>query len=153
MTPDDLRNTLLQREGLKLDFKREYKLGKTPPSGVDLQKWKQFLEAQWDEFIKDILALTNGNVGTSEEVGTLVIGAGDDREILPDGTRPLFDASHLQLTSKQVLEKVNAACYPPIKEILYEELEIDGKVLAVITIPPTAVVHETTRRLKTKRGT
>jgi 3-methyladenine DNA glycosylase AlkC len=152
MIPDELRAILSQREGLKLDFKREYKFSKTPPSNVTKQKWKEFVDGQWDEFIKDVLALTNGNVGTSEESGMLIIGAGDDRDLQPDGTRPLFDMRHLELTSKHILEKVNSTCYPPIPNILYEEIELDEKVIGVVTIPPTTSVHETTRRLTPKKG-
>jgi len=93
MTPEELRSLIGKEEGLKLDFKREYKLQPKPPEGVNPQEWKQFVKGQWDEFIKDILALTNGNFGTVKDAGFLIIGVGD--QLLPDGTRQLYDTSYL----------------------------------------------------------
>ncbi len=150
MTPEELRLLLRKPEGLKLDFKREYKLNAEPPTGTNKQKWKQYSDGQWDEFIKDILALTNGNVGTAHQAGQLVIGAGD--ELLPDGIRPLYDSKDLRLTRRQVLEKVNSACAPPIPDLQCDAVELDGKTLWVITIPPSPHVHETTRELRTTKG-
>lgn len=149
MSPDELQKILSQREGLKLDFKREYKLNDMPPVGANEQQWNVFVKGQWDEFIKDILALANGNIGTAEQAGVLVIGADD--KLLPDGTRQLHDASYLQLTPQQILAKVNSACDPPIPDIQCEHVLLDAKNIFVITIPPTPYVHETTRQLeKTK---
>ena len=59
---------------------------------------------------------------------------------------------HLQLKSQQIIETVNRACYPPIADIVCEEIDLDGKFIVVITIPPSSVVHETTRKLKTVKG-
>jgi hypothetical protein len=81
MTPDELRKLIAQKEGLKLDFKREYKFHDPNP---------KVSHGQHDEFVKNILALTNGNVGVAEQSAHLVIGAGN--ELRPDGSRELFDA-------------------------------------------------------------
>lgn len=147
MTPDELRALLSQRENLKLDFKREYHLSQTRPPGVSEKDWSKLTTGQRHELIKDILALTNGNFGTAEDPGYLIIGAEDDKYLQPDGTRPLFDVSHLQLTSTGLLQMVNEACYPPLPDILCERIEIDGKTLIAITIPPSPHVHETTKPL------
>jgi hypothetical protein len=53
MTEVELQQILSQHEGLKLDFKREYKLSKSPPLGTAQQDWSKFINGQWDEFIKD----------------------------------------------------------------------------------------------------
>src|SRR5438309_11562100 len=113
MTPEELRYLLSQSEGLKLDFKREYHLDKTPPPGIDGQLWTKFVAGQRHEFIKDILALTNGNVGTADQPGYLIIGAGDDKLIQPPEERPLFDTRSFQISSSDVLQLINAACHPP----------------------------------------
>jgi len=137
---DDLEITQLlsQEEGLKLDFKREYELNHPD---------RKVRAAKWNEFIKDILALTNGNVGTASQTGHLVIGAGDI--LRPDGTRELFDVRKqgLKLSRQQIIEKVNACCHPPISDLFYSKVEVEGTWLAVIEIPPSPFVHETTRRL------
>lgn len=150
MTPEELRQIISQDEGLKLDFKRKYDLNKTPPDGTDQQKWVRYINGQWDEFIKDIIAVTNGNVGTSEQMGLLIIGA--DNELLPDGTRALYDISDLQLTTQQIIAKVNSACIPPIPDIHFERVVLDGRSLCVITVPPSPYVHETSRQLTITKG-
>ena len=77
----------MQEEDLKLDFKREYKLSKTLPAGTNRQDWNRFIQGQWDEFIKDILALTHSNVGIAQKSGHLIIGAAD--ELLPEMEKSL----------------------------------------------------------------
>jgi hypothetical protein len=148
MTPEELRDLLSQQEGLKLDFKREFHLDKTPPPGIDGQLWTKFVAGQRHEFIKDILALANGNVGTADQPGYLVIGAGDDKLIQPPDGRPLFDMRSLQISSPDLLQLINAACSPPLPDIQCENIELDGKILVVITIPPTPYVHETNQQLR-----
>jgi hypothetical protein len=152
MTSEELRNLLSQREGLKLDFKREYHLSKTPPPSANPNDWSKLVTGQRHELIKDILALTNGNVGTADEPGYLIIGAGDDEFLRPDGTRPLFDMGHIQLTSAGLLQMVNDACYPPLPDILCEKLDLDGKTIVAITIPPSPHVHEISKSLNCVGG-
>jgi len=150
MTPDKVWAILSQPEGLKLDFKREYKLTKVPPQGTDQQQWTNFVNGQWDEFIKDVIALTNGNVGTATQAGILVIGADD--HLQPDGSRQLYDTSYLQLTTQQIMAKVNAACDPPIPNIHYDQVALDGRVITIVSIPPSPYLHETSRQLNTTTG-
>lgn len=150
MTPEELRNTISQPEGLKLDFKREYKLNSPTSAETDKQTWNEFIKGQWDEFIRDILALANGNVGASRQTGQLVIGVDD--VLLPDGTRNLFDTLDLHLEASQILAAVNSACDPPIADIFLERFVIDGKSICVISIPPSPYIHETTRQLNITKG-
>ncbi|MFC1878914.1 tetratricopeptide repeat protein [Chloroflexota bacterium] len=150
MTPEELKEILRQPEGLKLDFKKEFKLNSYPPTGTDKQKWKSFVDGQWGEFIKDILGLTNGNVGTAGQPGYLVIGAGDD--LKEDGSRELFDTSDLDIDEGKIIDKVNSACDPPLPRIHCEKVKVDNTFLTVITIPPTPYVHETSRDLQTTTG-
>lgn len=146
MRPEDLRELLKQPEGLKLDFKREYKFLKPRPDGTDKQQWNLYVQGQWDEFIKDILALTNGNVGVANQTAYLIIGVGD--KLSPDGTRELFDTSDMVFNNKQIVAKVNQACSPAIPDIRVNRVEIEGKTITVIEIPPSPHLHETTRDLE-----
>jgi hypothetical protein len=150
MTSEELLELLERPEGLKLDFKREYKLSSTPPSGVDRQEWNRLVNGQWDELIKDVIALTNGNVGTAGESGFLVIGADD--ELPARGARKIYDISHLNLTTQQVLARVNSACDPPLSDIVCESVTQAGKQVYVITIPFSPHFHETSRRLVIRKG-
>jgi hypothetical protein len=150
MTPEELHQILLLPEGLKLDFKREYKLNSQPTTGVDKQKWNQLVKGQWDELIKDVIALTNGNSGTVGQDAFLIVGV-DDK---PDSTgmRPLHDTSYLKITSQQIMAKVNDACDPPIPEILCVRVELSSKNILVIKIPPSPHLHETKRQLNIFKG-
>ena len=139
-----------QPEGLKSRLQARIQMSNTPPAGNDKQKWQTFVDRQWDEFIKDILALTNGNVNAANLDGLLVIGAGD--ALFPDGTRELFDASGLQLAAQQIQVKVNSACHPPVPDIHCEQISLDGKTLWVVSIPPSPYLHETNRDLRTVKG-
>jgi hypothetical protein len=49
MTPEELSQILVRPEGLKLDFKREYKLSSQPPAGVDKQEWKQLVKRMFEK--------------------------------------------------------------------------------------------------------
>jgi HEAT repeat protein len=138
MDQGDLRRLIAQTEGLKLDFKRRYEFNHHNP---------KVRRGQWDEFIKDVLALTNGNVGVANQTAYLVIGVGDEPS--PDGIRALFDMRGLGLTNTQMLDRVNSACRPPLPDIHCEIVDLEGKAIVVVTIPPSPHLHETTRRLET----
>lgn len=127
-----LAKLLSQPEGLKLEFKREYQLNHSD---------------RWNEFIKDVLSLTNGNVGTVGQPGYLIIGADD--ELKPDGTRDAFDIreNKLQLSQQTILQKVNSACHPPIPDLRYHEIQHNGSWYIVIEIPPSPHVHELSKHL------
>jgi hypothetical protein len=150
MTPEELRALLSHGEDIKLDFKREYKLSKNAPPGCNRQRWAEFVNGQWDEFIKDIIALANGNVGAADRAAHLVIGADDC--LLPDGTRQLYDMADWQVTEQQALARVNSTCQPPLPQLLIERVVVDDKTIVVVTVPPSPYLHETTRQLATKKG-
>ena len=138
MNSQQLRQLISQPEGLKLDFKRELHKLKDPN--------KDYAKQQRDEFIRDILSLTNGNFNTADQTGYLIIGVGD--ELRSDGTRDLFDVSN-PLIPKQILQRVNFACDPPIPDVHCEKVEIDGKNIFVVSIPPSPHLHRTIRDLTT----
>ncbi len=150
MNTEELREILCQPESIKLDFKRHYHLNKVPPLGTDKQLWIAYTEGQWDEFIKDVIALTNGNVGTAHMVARLIIGVSDTFN--PGKIRETFDASHVRLSAQQIIAKVNSVCEPPISNIVHEELDLDGKTIHIVTILPSPHVHEIKRQLKVVKG-
>ena len=150
MTPEELQKLIAQDEDIKLDFKREYHLDKMYSGSMNRQDWVTYVNGQWDEFIKDILSLTNGNVGVPNKSGFLIIGV-DDKKMM-NGSRSLYDMSHLNITASQILSKVNGSCQPPIPQISLERVVINQKTIIVITIPPSPYVHETNRQLSIKKG-
>lgn len=150
MSPSELQDLLSRKEGLKLEFKKEYKLYEIPPGTTDRNLWSGYVKGQWDELIKDIIALANGNVGTAGEDGFLIVGVDDD---LPaSGIRRLYDTSHLTITDQQILAKVNSVCDPPIPNISCETVQIEDKQVLVINIKTSPYLHETSRKLETTKG-
>ncbi|MFM2431398.1 MAG: hypothetical protein RLZZ511_2611 [Cyanobacteriota bacterium] len=139
-------------ESSKLDFKlkmHEIKLVR-PTEQSDIREWTNNKEMQWAELVKDLVSLVNGNVGTWDKTGYLIVGAGD--EIRPDGTRHLQDVVSDELpTRREILDKFNSYCNPYLPGIECSEQELDGRKLFVVEIPPSPYLHRLRRDLKTPR--
>src|SRR5690606_18641952 len=112
--------------------KREYKLIQ-PQAPENIQDWRDLVNGQWHELIKDIIALANGNVGVPDQTGYLIIGVDDT--LRPDGTRETYDVSHLQLTTQKIIAKVNHVCEPPLPDIHCDPHILDGKAIYIVSIP------------------
>jgi|GEM_PF-1232850 len=137
-----IEELLKQPEGLKFDFKVILHIAEC----TDKPKQDGFRS----EFIRDILALVNGNIGTAGQTAYLIVGAADKLD--SDGKRKLQDSSHIRLTSKEILQKINSCCHPPIPDVQAEFVDVSGKQLFIISIPPTPYLHETTQDLKLPNG-
>lgn len=153
MDIEELRKVILQpEEGSKLDFKIEpYKLNEPKPDNPkNLQEWKDNKEQAWAELTKDILALANGNIGTATQTAYLIIGADD--KLKPDGTPHLRDVGDMMPSRKEILNKVNSYCKPPLPNIDCDYLTpLDSKRLFIISIPPSPYLHSLSRQLKTPK--
>jgi hypothetical protein len=134
MTPDELRKLLAQDENPKLDFK------------IDCSPSR---DEEWNELVKDILALANGNVGFSHLPGYLIIGASDAKK--SDGTRELRDASQVTLKKRDLLARVNGISSPRLPDLDFELAELNGTKILVITIPPTPYLYEIKTYLQTPK--
>ncbi|MDM3847956.1 MAG: NACHT domain-containing protein [Aphanizomenon gracile PMC638.10] len=140
MDSEQVRGIIRRKEDAKLDFKIESKV----INGIKDDK-------EWDEFLKDIISIANGNIGTATETGYLIIGAGD--KLRPDGTRDLKDVGAVTIQEKQILDKLKSACEPRLPEIKCEVVSLDGKKLFIISIPPSPYLYTLTRYLQTpKKG-
>lgn len=139
MNETDLISLLSRSESATLDFKRELKIygkGEGP-------------KRERDELCRDILALANGAPRVVGEEKYLIIGRADKPG--PNGIYELFDIGDQYPTSDDLLKLLAGVAYPSLNSIYSEVFEVTGKRLLVITIPPTAYVHETTRILKTPK--
>lgn len=143
MTPDELCTLLGEPESATLEFKQEFYRLDDPD--------QQVKEEHREEFIKDVLALANGNAATAGQTAYLIIGAGDT--LRADGTRELFDITSPLPDRRTLRSRVNAACAPHLDTLIPDAVTVDGKRLIVITIPFSPHLHETTRRLKTRGQT
>ena len=135
-----LQKLLCQNEGASLEFKREfYKMYEGDPEARKRQK---------HEFIKDILSLANGNESVAGETSYLIIGA--DNRLNDMGSRNLYDTSSSKLPDPiAILGMVNAFCEPPLAEIQCSTIEIEGKQIFIIVIPPSPHLHELVKKLET----
>ena len=113
----EITELIKQKESPKLDFKREW---------YSKEKLKT-------ELIKDIIALTNGNIHTIGQPSYLIIGikesengnevCGVELEISVDDIK------------KQLLQNLQNYATPAIQDIDMEEFELESKNVFVITIP------------------
>lgn len=137
MDEKQLRELLKQPESVKLEFKSQmYQLeGQGKSQG-------------WNELIKDLIALANGNIGTANQEGYLIIGAADKLD--EDGTREIYDVGEIELTQTQLLDRLRSYCDPPFQDLSIESFLIDGKTICVVTIPPSDYLYELKKTLRTK---
>jgi Putative DNA-binding domain len=152
MDSDRLKKLVWEpRENAKLDFKIElYKIYEPKPTiSSEIQKWTDARNQQWAELAKDVIALANGNIGTAEETGYLIIGAGD--KLRADGTPNLRNVTKPVPTQTEVLEKVNKYCHPNIPDLQCEGFVVDSVNLFVISIPPSPYLYRLSKQLQTPK--
>jgi hypothetical protein len=148
MNPDELNHIIDQPEGLKIEFKRH--LYKITDSDYSLmtpqQKRKELKLLQWGEFLKDILSIANGNVNATSQNGYLIIG-------VEDATKEKYDVGQIDETSlrKQIIQRLTDIANPPLADIHCNLIELEGKRLLLITIPPSPHLHETIKDLQTPK--
>ena len=136
MTPETLRSLLAQEEGPTLEFKLEYVLA--GPGG----------DRNRAEVAKDLLALLNA-AGRRGEAAHLILGAGD--ELHADRSRRAKDSKGLY-KGAVFLEILNARCTPPVRELKYEEIELEKVTYGIVTLMPSRHVHQLTQDLVTPKG-
>lgn len=133
MDSRELQRLLGLPEGPKLEFKQEFYAIHSAAK-----------EMHWNECIKDILALAN----TEDKglKGYLIIGVED--KINSNGSRDLHPCGEIP-NQLQILDKVNHSCNPPLSNLELEKFLVRGIEIAVIVIPSSPHLHETTKDLKT----
>lgn len=133
---ETLRNLLSQEESPKLEFKLSY----GQPQNMDK-----------DEVAKDILALANTAGRSIDDWAYLIIGAGN--ELKPGVARDREDVRQYQHSKSAFLDVTNDRCTPPLPNLHYKEIELDGNWYGVISIPPSPHIHHLVKDLSTKRTT
>lgn len=145
MNADEL-NALIQTrepEGLKIDFKEKFYEVIHSDSKVS--------NNHWNELIKDVLALANGNIGTSGKDGFLVIGIAD--KLNSAGTREVFDIPNIPVTAKQILDRVNSVSKSQLPDLHLETMVFQEKNIWIIRIPPSPYLYEISKPLVTFNST
>jgi len=138
MTREELNDLINQWENAKVDFKRQWYWNDNMPNNVK--------ETHKNELVKDIIALTNGDVYSTDKTAYLIIGIDDDTKEPYD-----FDKTAILPLNKlkqQLLTLLNNYAQP---EFLALELELVDGVL-VISIPPRGSLISLSKDLKLKNS-
>jgi predicted HTH transcriptional regulator len=135
MTSEELKEIIKNGENAKVDFKREwYK--------------KEDLKG---EFVKDILALTNGDIHSIDKIAYLIIGITDNTKEFYD-----FDSSsikNLGRFKKQLLDILNGYSQPEFTSLDIKWVEFGNGDVLVLSIPPRGTLLSLSKDLKLKNGT
>jgi len=138
MTSENLQQLIKEWENAKVDFKREWYWNDNMPNNIK--------EVQKNELVKDLIALTNGDVYSTDKTAYLIIGIDDETREVYD-----FDKSvvlPLDKLKQQLLTFLNNYAQ---SEFLALDIEFVDEVL-VISIPPRGSLISLSKDLKLKNN-
>lgn len=107
MNAQKLKELISMQENEKLDFKLEFKLD---------------TETSKKEFVKDISAIANSKGGR----GYIIYG-------IKDKSKDIVGVSTTKFDEERIHQIISSRCDPPVA-VGYEEVELEGKKIVVITI-------------------
>ena len=138
MTREELNNLIEQWENAKVDFKRQWYWNDNMPNNIK--------ETHKNELVKDIIALSNGDVYSTDKIAYLIIGIDDDtREVYAFDKTAILPLDKLK---QQLLTLLNNYAQP---EFLALEIELVDEVL-VISVPPRGSLISLSKDLKLKNN-
>ncbi|MBD2666543.1 putative signal transduction protein with Nacht domain protein [Richelia sinica FACHB-800] len=153
MEKNKLKEKIEQQENPKLEFKSEWYSGTN-----------ELDEKGWGEFLKDLISLSNGNLGYAGESAYLIFGV-DDKKETSNQPRQLYDVSYIDNVFKledlrnTTLRRLRRVCSPSPPDIKLELILYKENInILVIEIPPAADVIKLdsdlpTRGLTFRKGT
>ena len=136
MTKEELQTIIDQGETSKVDFKRQwYK--------------KEDLKG---EFVKDMLALANGDIHSVEQTSYLIIGVEDESKKafkFDDSTIP----RSLDKLTQQLLEILNNYSQPEFLSLDIKWVDYDNQEVLVLSVAPHGRLISLSKDLQLKKGT
>jgi len=135
MHVDEFRKLIKNDENAKLEFKREW------------YKKEEFKS----ELIKDIFALSNGDIYTINKTAYLIIGIIDDTKKVYD-----FDKSSIPKLDKlkqQLLQNLNNYAQPEFLGLVLEYIDINDCTVLIISILPRNKLISLSKDLQLKNNT
>ncbi len=138
MTSQELKEIIAQGETAKVDFKRQWYWNDNMPNHIK--------ETHKNELVKDLIALSNGDVYSTDKTAYLIIGIDDNTKEIYN-----FDKSTilpLDKLKQQLLTLLNNYAQP---EFLALDIELVDDVL-VISIPPRGSLISLSKDLKLKNN-
>ena len=139
MTSQELKEIVAQGENAKVDFKRQWYWNDNMPNNIK--------ETHKNELVKDLIALTNGDIYSTDKRAYLIVGIDDNTKEIYN-----FDKSAILPLGKlkqQLLTLLNNYAQP---EFLALDIELVDEVL-VISIPPRGSLISLSKDLKLKNNT
>jgi predicted HTH transcriptional regulator len=136
MNTEELKRVIANGENAKVDFKRQwYK--------------KEDLKG---EFVKDMLALANGDIHSTDKTAYLVIGIEDETKKAFDFDNSAIPRSLDKLT-QQLLEILNNYSQPEFLSLDIEWIDYDEREVLVLSVAPHGRLISLSKDLQLKRGT
>ena len=139
-----LKTLLADSENPKLEFKSQWYCNTD-----------QLDDKGWGEFLKDLITLANGNSGFAGQTGYLIIGASDEDPRIGQQRETVHVArngmlSNLQKLRETTLRKLRETCSPSPADIDLSFVEMEGKHLLIIEVPPPVDAVKLDRDLNTR---
>jgi len=138
MTREELNDLIDQWENAKVDFKRQWYWNDNMRNNIK--------ETNKNELVKDLIALTNGDVYSTNETAYLIIGIDDDMWEIYDFNKTTI--LPLDKLKQQLLTLLNNYAQP---EFLALDLELVDEVL-IISVPPSGSLISLSKDLKLKNN-
>lgn len=144
MEISQLKTLLADSENPKLEFKSQWYCNTD-----------QLDDKGWGEFLKDLITLANGNSGFASQPGYLIIGASDEDPGIEQQRETFHVArngmlSNLQKLRETTLRKLRETCSPSPADIDLNFIEVEGKHLLIIEVPPPVDAIKLDRDLNTR---
>jgi len=120
MEIEELKKIIKEDENAKVDFKQE---------------WYKYSKRIDNEFIRDMIALANGDIFSIEKASYLIIG-------IVDGSKEAinFDVSKIDRSldkfKRNLLQVLNNYAQPPFLDLNIEWIDYQEKEILVLSIPP-----------------
>ncbi|MGD2181985.1 NB-ARC domain-containing protein [Lusitaniella coriacea] len=144
MEVNQLKTLLAASENPKLEFKSQWYCNTD-----------QLDDKGWGEFLKDLITLANGNSGFAGQTGYLVVGASDEDPKIRQQRATFHVANNgmlanLQKLRETTLRKLRETCSPSPADIDLNFIEVEGKHLLIVEVPPPVDAVKLDRDLNTR---
>lgn len=137
------QDILFRDENGKLDFKESYGFMLDKPEDIDTKEWKKYTDGQWDEFAKDVIALSNGDLSSENTSALIVLGVGEK-----EGQRYIKGIRDLKIDRETIIKKLNTSCSTKINDvIIHTPHEVEG--ICILEFPFSSYILESKKAFKT----